>query len=214
MKSRIRCNGQFGQDFFVTSILQGQTGGFFVDIGCGTSTLDLNHVPISAMSNTYILENSLGWDGIALDYDEKYCKKAEKYRPSVSCVNLMEENINDVLAQRNCPDHFDYLSFDVDEAQRKVLDEMDFDKYSFRILTYEHNFSTEKDPRYNGKYNGDQAYSREKFADLGYHILFGNVGITYEQQIEDWYVNDELFEKWKHLQQENTTLQDIISKLR
>lgn len=208
------CNGQFAQDFFVASIIENKKHGFFVDIGCGTSTLNLKHVPIFAMSNTYMLENSLDWDGIALDYDETYCELAKRNRHTVSCVDLMQENINDVLAERGCPEHFDYLSFDVDQAQRKVLDEFDFEKYSFKILTYEHNYSTEGDPNYNGMYDGDKDYSRKKFTDLGYNILFGNVGLNARQMIEDWYVNDELFEKYKHLAQDNVTVQEIINRLK
>ncbi len=211
--------GQFGQDFFVSMLTnpRRKTGieftKFFVDVGCGTSDLDLNIHHVSSMSNTWILEKHLGWEGIALDYDQEYCKLASPHRKSVHCVDLLSNNINDVLEERGCPDHFDYFSFDVDMAQRKVLDELDFDKYSFKIMTYEHNFSTEGDPRFRGFYDGDKDYSREKFTDLGYKILFGNVGIREDEKIEDWYVNDELFEEFRHLAQDNITLQDIVKKI-
>lgn len=207
----LKYNGQFGQDFFIASLLG--EGGYFVDIGCGTSDLDLRYCPIFSMSNTYILEKFMGWNGIALDYDKEYCKLAEKQRNSVSCVDLMENNINEVLAERNCPEHFDYLSFDVDQAQRKVLDEFDFDKYSFKVLTYEHNYSTKDNPVMRDLYLGDRDYSRKKFTDLGYHILFGNVGLGPTEMIEDWYVNEELFDKYKHLASDNATLNEILKKL-
>ena len=211
--NRFSCNGQFGQDLFVASIMKKKPNGFFVDIGCGISSLDINHVPIFAMSNTFLLEKALSWNGIALDYDEEYCEKAQKFRSSVTCVDLMEANINDVLAERNCPEHFDYLSLDVDQAQRKVLDELDFEKYSFKILTYEHNYSTKDNPHLRDLYLGDREYSREKFSSLGYKILFGNVGLNPKEMIEDWWVNEEMFDEWGHLAMENTTLHDIMERL-
>jgi len=210
---KTRSCSQFGQDLFVAKLLEFKTNGFFVDIGCGTSDLDLNYAHFSSMSNTYLLEKDLKWEGVALDYDKNYCDIACKHRKSVHCVDLMEHNINDVLAEKGCPKHFDYLSFDVDEAQRKVLDDFDFDKYSFDILTYEHNYSVElKHP--DSIYCGDRDYSREKFQKLGYKILFGNVGLSDTEHIEDWYVSDRLFEQFGHLAQDFSTLTEIYNKIK
>ena len=210
---KIKSYGQFAQDFFVARLLGFKTGGFFVDIGCGTSHLDLRYSHFASMSNTYLLEQTFKWKGVALDYDKNYCDIASKQRNSVHCVDLMEHNINDVLDAKGCPEHFDYLSFDVDEAQRKVLDEFDFDKYSFDILTYEHNYSVElSNP--DSIYCGDKDYSREKFEKLGYKILFGNVGLSDTEHIEDWYVSDRLFEQFGHLAQDFSTLTEIYNKIK
>ncbi len=210
---KVKFYSQFGQDFFVSNITRFKPG-FFVDIGCGTSDLNLEYSHWASMSNTWTLESVFKWEGIALDYDKTYYDLASKHRKSVHCVDLMEHNINDVLADRGCPEHFDYLSFDVDMAQRKVLDEFDFNKYSFKIMTYEHNFSTEGNPNFKGFYDGDKDYSREKFQDLGYKILFGNVGLRKDEKIEDWYVNDELFKEWGHLAEDNITFNEILKKIK
>ena len=212
MSTNLFACGQFAQDYFVNKILDIDNG-FFVDLGCGISTLSVNEVPISTMSNTFLLEKNRHWKGIALDFDKEYCDEAQKVRNSVICVDLMQNNINDILELNNCPKEVDYLSFDVDQAQRKVLDELDFDKYSFKIITYEHNFSTEGDPNFKGMYDGDREYSRNKFLDLGYKILFGNVGLSKEEKIEDWYVNEELFNRLEYLQQDETTIRDVLVSL-
>lgn len=212
MSSEILAYGQFAQDYFVNRLLDIDDG-FFVDIGCGVSTLDVYEVGIAAMSNTFILEQRRNWKGIAIDYDAVYCHEASKVRKSVVCSDLMLDNINDILEANNCPTECDYLSLDVDQAQRKVLDELDFAKYKFKIITYEHNFSTEGDPNFKGMYDGDREYSRNKFKELGYHILFGNVGLKTEERIEDWYVDDELYSKYKYLQRDETNIRDIIIQL-
>lgn len=67
---KIKSYGQFGQDFFVARLLGFKTGGFFVDIGCGTSHLDLRYSHFASMSNTYLLEQTFEWKGVALDYDK------------------------------------------------------------------------------------------------------------------------------------------------
>ena len=131
--------GQFGQDYFVDKILDIDEG-FFLDIGAGVSDLDANRVPIYSMSNTYWLENQRNWTGIGIDYDETYINAAKQARPcKLLCVDLMKHNINEILEQNNCPETVDYLSFDVDDAQSKVFSELDFSKYQFRVITYEHN---------------------------------------------------------------------------
>lgn len=193
MKRQIKIGyGQFAQDWFVNIALGGKEKGFFLDIGCGTSDWPADQVVISTMSNSYGLEEHKKWDGVAIDYDTLYFEVASKLRNTVVCADLLKTNINSILEEKNCPKHMDYLSFDVDEAQRKVLDELDFDKYSFSVITYEHNYSLElANP--DSVYAGDKDYSRDKFEKLGYKLLFGNVGLTKDEMIEDWWVSEELY---------------------
>ena len=128
MKVLYQGYGQFSQDVFVDQILEEKREGFFLDIGAGVSDHDARQVPINTMSNTYALENHRGWNGIAIDYDEDYCELAEKYRScSISCTDLLQENINSVLEGLQAPSKIDYLSLDVDSAQEQVLRELDFD---------------------------------------------------------------------------------------
>ncbi len=199
--------GQFDQDFFVNSLLD-IDGGFFLDIGAGIGGLDVETTALSIMSNTYGLEMYRKWHGIAIDYDAQYIEAAKpiRRRCNLLCVDLMENNINELLAQHDCPTSIDYLSFDVDAAQEKVFDEFDFSKYHFQIITYEHNL-------YQGCVRQQQV-SRSRFDELGYKLLFGNVGRWDDEPVEDWYVNAELFEKYRHLKHENIDSVQIIQMLR
>lgn len=204
--------GQFAQDFFVVTLLDHMQNGFFLDVGCGTSDWPADEVPLSTMSNTYGLEKFNNWNGIGIDFDELYCKIASKIRKNIVCADLLQENINTILEENNAPTKMNYLSLDVDEAQRKVLDELDFNKYSFDIITYEHNYSlTVENP--NSPYVGDREYSREKFSALGYKILFGNIGLKPGEHIEDWWVTPELYDKWERLAHETITIPELVNVL-
>lgn len=203
--------GQFAQDWFVNCVLDGKDNGYFLDVGCGTSDLPADQVPIFAMSNTYGLEKYKDWKGIAIDCDTLYFEIAQKHRNSVVCADLLKTNINSILQERMAPEHMDYLSLDVDAAQRKVFDELDFDRFSFSVITYEHNYSLElQNPE--SIYKGDKEYSRNKFEKLGYKLLFGNVGISKQECIEDWWVSDEVYQRWSHLPvlEDNCTVEEII----
>jgi hypothetical protein len=202
--------GQFAQDWFVNLMHEGKEGGFFVDIGCGTSTdLPADQVPIYTMSNSFGLEKYKNWKGVAIDCDPVYFEVASKQRNSVVCADLLETNINSILEEKNCPEHMDYLSFDVDAAQRKVFDEFNFDKYSFNVITYEHNYSVELEHP-NSIHVGDKEYSRKRFYDLGYKLLFGNVGLHKGEMIEDWWVSPEMFEKHKHAATDPSNVIEIV----
>jgi hypothetical protein len=194
--------GQLSQDFFVNKLLNINEG-FFLDIGAGVGGLRL--CPVHTMSNTYGLEKNRQWQGIAIDYDETYIEIAKKERScKLLCVDLMENNINDLLEQNNCPREIDYLSFDVDDAQEKVFNEFDFEKYRFRIITYEHNSFT------CGKHRQE---SRDRFEKLGYHVLFGNVGREPNDPVEDWYVDVDLFLKYNKISDTNLSHHQIIELL-
>jgi hypothetical protein len=203
--------GQFGQDCFVDKILD-MDGGFFLDIGAGISHQSVDSVGIYSMSNTYWLESERKWTGIGIDYDEAYINAAKQVRPcKLLCVDLMENNINEILEQNNCPENIDYLSFDVDDAQSKVFSELDFSKYQFRVITYEHNL-------FRGNPE-EQKVSRATFKALGYKLLFGNVGYMAEngvwtqEAVEDWYVDAEIFQKHGHLAEDNLYPVEALSKL-
>lgn len=197
-------NGQFLQDFFVDTLLQ-KNNGFFVDIGCGAGDIDLEKYQFRALSNTYALEKYRNWKGLGIDCDKKYYEMAAPFRNKVICVDLLKSNINDVLDQNDCPNKIDYLSFDIDAAQRKVLDKLNFNKYEFDIITYEHNYSV--------SFDDHREYSRRKFSKLGYKMLIGNVGDKAGYYIEDWYVSQKLYDKYKYLSIDKATTKQIYYKL-
>ena len=205
--------GQIAQDFCINRMLDIDNG-FFLDIGAGIGGLDAKKVLINSMSNTYGLERFRGWNGIAIDYDETYIQEAKKHRSCIMvCEDLTKININDILEKNNAPKKMDYLSFDVDDVQEKVLNELDFSTYNFKTITYEHNLYLAFNPAgCHLNTNVIELYkkSREKFSSLGYRLLFGNVGVFPGLPIEDWYVDRATFKKYEHLASDNVTSRQVV----
>lgn len=208
MNEMIKSLGQFNQDLFVYSVLDGKRDGFFIDIGAGIGGPEQKFWHPLCMSNTFALEQ-LGWKGIAIDYDRRWFDAVQDVRTcQLSREDLLDKNINDVLQDLNCPAKCTYLSLDVDDAQEKVFEDFDFDKYKFEVITYETNL-------YFGEHMKEQTEkSRNKFESLGYKLLFGSVGIDDNTPVEDWYVNKELFDKYQHLTQDGISCKKAIYQVR
>jgi hypothetical protein len=207
-------NSQTCQDSFVDKLLNIDNG-YFVDIGAGTGGLPLYNPGF--YSNTYFFE-SRGWNGLAIDYDEVYIHSVSRFRKA-KCIlaDLQLVNINSILDSNNCPEEIDYLSIDVDAAQSKVFKDFNFDKYKFKVLTLEHNLfqSFDSCDQNHSKEHKDKILKeykeyRSKLQDYGYKILFGNVVLCGYGPLEDWYVNNDIYEKYKHLEQHNMNCEEII----
>lgn len=200
-------NAQSCQDIFVDKILN-KNNGFFVDIGAGTG--GLQGCPVGFYSNTYFFE-SRGWNGIAIDYDKKYIDSVKSLRScKCICADLNVVNINFLLEDNNCPEEIDYLSIDVDDAQWKVFNDFDFSKYKFKVLTLEHNLfqSFEECNQKHSKEHKDKIvkecnFYREHLTKIGYKILWSNVILDGYGPVEDWYVNEELYNKFNYLEANN-----------
>ena len=198
-------NAQICQDVFVDKVLN-KTNGFFVDIGAGTGGLPADTPGF--YSNTYYFETFKDWKGIAIDHDINWWSRVSPLRSAdCICVDLLEVNINEVLDKSNCPTEIDYLSIDVDDAQMKVFNDFDFDKYKFKVLTLEHNlFQSEADCGQNitvkrkEQIVKEHGHYREVLFKHGYRLLWDNVHLDDYGPVEDWFVDEETFEKNKHLQ--------------
>lgn len=79
-------------------------------------------------------------------------------------------SLNDLLVKYNAPELIDYLSIDTEGSEFEILNSFNFDRFRFRIITCEHNFT-----------------GREKIYDLlsskGYKRVFENLS-----KCDDWYV--------------------------
>ena len=176
-------NGQAEQDKFVLSVLKDKTNGFFLEIGS-------NH-PIE-INNSYVLENTYGWNGIMVEYDDKYLNDYKKHRPNSIHVikNAYKVDYKNLLLTNNVPSIIDYLQIDLDEKNGstiKVLNKLDtdiMDEYKFSIVTFEHDI-------YSSNKHDTRLQSRKIFDKRGYLRVFSDVndeGCPYE----DWYVHPDL----------------------
>jgi FkbM family methyltransferase len=80
-------------------------------------------------------------------------------------------SINDLLKEYKAPRHIDYLSIDTEGSEFEILSSLDFERYSFGVITCEHNFTP----------------NREKIHNLlkshGYSRIFTEIS-----DFDDWYV--------------------------
>jgi FkbM family methyltransferase len=88
----------------------------------------------------------------------------------VETISLM-----DLLSAHGAPALIDYLSIDTEGSEYEILSQVDFSRYSFRVLTVEHNYTP----------------MRESIFDLltanGYRRILENLS-----DFDDWYVHTEL----------------------
>jgi len=69
-------------------------------------------------------------------------KKGKKYL--VKTITLM-----DLLQKYNAPKIIDYLSIDTEGSEFEILNTIDFNKYTFKIITCEHNYTENKERVFN-----------------------------------------------------------------
>ena len=98
------------------------------------------------------------------DQSKKYFKEGDRYK--VKTISLL-----DLLETYLAPKTIDYLSIDTEGSEYEILNAFDFDKYKFRVITCEHNFTS----------------MREKIYDLliskGYQRKLTNIS-----KVDDWYI--------------------------
>lgn len=172
----IHSNSQALQDIFAIYINQFKTDGYFVDLGCNE--------PISG-NNSATLE-SMGWNGILVDYVESLVQKCNSIRKNKAIyANLINTSITDLLIQNNAPEIIDYLSMDLDYgAALPSIKSFDFNKFKIKCMTFEHD----------AYLNGDDMKneSREFLESKGMKIVCKDVTIFGGKSFEDWYVNPQL----------------------
>ncbi len=102
------------------------------------------------------------------DYQAESRRQGEKY--GVATISLI-----DLLSQHGAPSHIDYLSVDTEGSEYDILAAFDFDRYSFGVITCEHNYTP----------------TREKVHDLltakGYRRVLAEL-----TEVDDFYVYDGL----------------------
>jgi FkbM family methyltransferase len=80
-------------------------------------------------------------------------------------------SINDLLKEYKAPKHIDYLSIDTEGSEFEILSSLDFERYSFGVITCEHNFSPMREEIHN------------LLKSHGYSRIFTEIS-----DFDDWYV--------------------------
>ena len=177
-------NGQAEQDKFVLNILKNKKKGFFLEIGS-------NH-PIN-INNSYILEKNYEWNGIMVEYENKWLNDYKKFRPnSIHIINdATKIDYKNLFEINNVPLNLDYLQIDLEANNGSTLNTLKklnsevMDKHKFATITFEHDI-------YHTNYLNTRLASRKIFEDRGYVIVFSDINNRGVNPYEDWWVHPEL----------------------
>lgn len=174
-------NSREYQDFFVLSVLSGKTNGFYLEVGSAYPIQD---------NNTFLLENNFKWSGISIDNDKTFVEQFNQVRKN-KCVCADATSIDFGKLLENFS-HIDYLQLDIDPPSNtfKVLQNIDFSKISFSVITYEHDFSS------GGILEREE--SRKILKSHGYTMVIEDVKHG-DVIFEDWYINEKYMpnDNWK-----------------
>ncbi len=180
MSLNINSSSDAFQDDFVLKMLGYPKSGYFIDLGSGMAVKG---------SNSYRLE-LMGWDGICVDmtnyadFSIRNCKFV--------CSNALSVDYSLLFQESSVPEVVDYLSLDIDEYTTDLMKLVPFDKYTFKIITIEHD-----------AYLRDHAFRAEQrnyLSSLGYTMVCSDVNPDSLRYLgvpggpfEDWWIKEEFF---------------------
>lgn len=171
-------HSQASQDQLVYYLLYGLLGkedpGYYLEIGAGE--------PIY-INNTYFFEKNLNWEGVSIDISEELYKLWYPQRNNLLLAqDALRTNYSSVL--QSFPKVIDYLTLDVDGLYDVVLRRIPLDKYTFKVITIEHDFY-----RYGDMFRKKE---REILTARGYHLLCEDVSNN-GYIFEDWWIHPSAF---------------------
>lgn len=185
------------QDLFVLAVTNSKRNGTYFEVGSGN--------PVSG-SNTYLLETEFGWTGVSLEIVDEDVRKFKKIRKNKCfCLDAANTDLTDVIFKNKLGNHIDFLQLDIDPYFNtfKALNNINFDKVSFSVVTYEHD-------AYKGGTKEREA-SRSILMSKGYSIVMADVCFRREygnSAFEDWYINEKYMtsENWRRFCGENIVM--------
>ena len=83
-------------------------------------------------------------------------------------------SLNDLLKKHNAPTRIDYLSIDTEGSEFDILNNFDFSKHSFNVITCEHNYTPMRDELY------------KLLTKQGYNRVYQNLSL-----FDDWYIKQD-----------------------
>jgi hypothetical protein len=185
------------QDLFILAVTNSKRNGTYFEVGS-------NH-PIAG-NNTYLLEKEFGWTGVSMDIVENFVKRFNIVRKNPClCVDATQTDLTSVMLEYGLGPHINYLQLDIDPHFNtfKALHNIDFDRVSFSVITYEHD-------AYDGG-TEERTLSREFLKSKGYTLVISDVCHRLngkDLDFEDWYVNEQYMTStnWKKFHGEKTIM--------
>jgi hypothetical protein len=195
------------QDIFILTLLNGKKGGSYLEIGSADPYYG---------NNTAILEEYYDWKGISIEIDQKLVETFNERRKNQAvCIDATKLNYNDFLKQNFKEEIIDYLQIDCEPAQTSfdILKKIPFDKYKFRIITFEHDFYLDKENK--KEEDTIKHKSRQFLKEKGYEPIILNVAASNGQNFEDWWIkpelnNKELVQKIKQTSKELVNIKELL----
>lgn len=197
----IRSYSRENQDLFVLSVLDKKRNGTYVEIG-GAEPIGSN--------NTFLLESQFDWTGISIEWDSNLANQWQGVRKN-PCLQLDATRVDydRLFEEHGLGTHIDFLQLDIDPAENTfaVLNKINFDKYKFSVITFEHD-----------DYHRNTAIrteSREIIQSHGYTMVMSDVCHGHDN-FEDWYINEQYMsnDMWKEFIGDSVSMKtpDLTSK--
>lgn len=172
---KFKSNSRENQDLFILKVLDKKMNGTYLEIGANQPIND---------NNTYLLENEFNWKGVSIEWDINLSNHFNIIRKN-PCVAADATTLNYTALLKLCdmPKHIDFLQMDIDPFDNtfKLFNLIDFNEYSFSVITYEHDF-------YAGGHK-EREESRKILESYGYTLVLADVMHDW-MVFEDWYVNE------------------------
>lgn len=170
------------QDIFILSILNGKENGTYLEIGSGDP---------QNLNNSYLLETVFNWTGLSIDLNKSLIDKYKNLRKNPAiCEDATKLDYTSLLSNITKDNTVDYLQLDCDPSNitYEILTKIPFDKYKFRVITYEHDYYLDITRSYKQK-------SREFLEKNGYLLVVNDVSPEGSCSFEDWWVHPDLVDK-------------------
>jgi hypothetical protein len=166
---------------FVLAITGGKKNGSYLEIGSAGPYYG---------NNTALLEKNFSWNGVGIEYNKDFIPEYEANRSNpVLCVNALQVNYDEILStlSKNEPGVIDYLQLDCEPSKvtYQIMERIPFDKYKFRVITYEHDDYVDMEKCYRYK-------SRQFLKSKGYVLVVNDVSPDGKSNFEDWWVHPDL----------------------
>lgn len=172
------------QDIFVCTVLDGKKNGTYLEIGA--------YKPIDA-NNTYLLKQYFDWNGISIDYDEKFVEEWKTERPNNTFLlkDALTIDYDKLLTEHFTSNEIDYLQVDIEPSENtlKCLKRIPLDKFRFKVITFE------TDVYVGGNGSAVREEQRNLLNFFGYELVVGDVLTNEGSPYEDWWVDPEQINK-------------------